>query len=165
MRRFVTPFGIALALAACSGQPEAQGPEAAEADGGMVEGGMADGGMAMGDGQAMMDMGPSEAAMKKKREAADMLVARFDSETCRKVDMLGRVRKTEPDGSKTVLHAFAAPNACADSIQAAVANLGFAETEPGIFALGADDGSAERVFVQFEEDGSGAVVEWEVSGK
>ncbi len=159
MRNFVTLGSIALALAACSAEPEA-----ADKDAGMAGGG-SDTAMAMGEGQPMMNMGPSEGAMKKKREAADKLVARFESEACRKVDMLGRVRKTEPDGSQTVLEAFAAPNACADSIKAAVANLGFAETEPGIFALGGDDGSGERVFVQFEEDGSGAVVEWEVSTK
>lgn len=107
----------------------------------------------------------SEREARDKQEAMSLFVERFELEACGDVDMLGRVRKTEADGTETILRAFASSNACADEVQARVQALEFAESEPGIYALTADDGGSDRVFIQREEDGSGAVVEWEAVSK
>ena len=141
-------FGACAALTSCSAEPEVSQDDHS----------------AMGhEGHHMVEV--SEREERDKEEAASLFIARFEVEQCGGVDMLGRVRKTEADGTQTILRAFAASNDCADEVKAVVEGLDFSETEPGVYASTESDEGRDRVFIQREEDGSGAVVEWESVGK
>lgn len=108
----------------------------------------------------MMEVSEEEA--RDKREAADLLVARFEAQACQKVDLLGTVRRTSPDGGERLLRAYSATSECAAELNAAFETLEFSEVEPNVFEGASPDGSADRVFIETPEEGVGAIVEWEV---
>ncbi|MEM1195912.1 MAG: hypothetical protein AAGH57_07385 [Pseudomonadota bacterium] len=145
--RVLVSFGVTIALAACSAEPDAAS-DAEEPD------------ASLHNGHQMMEVSEEEA--RDKHEAADLLVARFDAPACQKVDLLGTVRRTSPDGGERLLRAYGATSECAAALDASVKTLEFNEVEPNIFAGAAPDGSADRVFIEVAEEGSGAIVEWEV---
>jgi len=139
-------LGLALTLAACASEPAAS------------------------DGSEMTDhsghhMMVSEEEAAKKQSISDSLADRFDAKQCAEAEALATMRKTEPDGRETVLRAFQAPNACVEELNAAFDTVGFTQTEPGIYAGGSTEGTTERLLIETAEDGSGAVVEWEVETK
>lgn len=153
--RSKTCFSIVLcaacaALAACSAEPET--PDTALSGVGMAH-----------EGQHKMEL--SDREVRDKNEAAAMLAERFAVKACGEADMMGRVKKTDAQGTKTVVLGFSASAECADEVQAAVGTLGFTETEPGVYADASSGEVSDRVFIQRGEDGSSAVVEWEAVQK
>lgn len=136
-------------VAACS--PE---PEAADAMSGV--------GMAH-EGHHKMEL--TETEKREKSQAARLLIERFGVKACDEADMVGRVRKTEPDGTQTIALGFSATAACADEVQAAIDTLGFSESEPGVFASEENGRTSDRVFIQRSDDGASAMVEWEAVQK
>lgn len=145
-------FSIALcaALAACSEQPE--NPDAAMGGEGMAH-----------EGHHKMEL--SEREVRDKQAAATLLAERFGVESCGEVDMMGRVKKTDAEGTQTVLLGFSATAECADEVQAAVSDLGFTETEAGVFVSSTTGEVSDRIFVQRGDEGKSAVVEWEAVQK
>jgi len=143
--------GLAAAMAACSAAPETSGDAemAAKMDGQGVD----------HSGHHMM---VSEEEAAKKQSISDSLADRFDAKQCGEAEALATMRKTEPDGSKTVLRAFQAPTTCVEELNAAFETLGFTQAEPGLYASGSTEGTTERLLIEMAEDGSGAVVEWEI---
>ena len=141
---------LSAVLAACSAEPEA--PEAAMTGEGMAH-----------EGHHKMEL--SEREVRDKDEAATMLAERFGVETCGEADMMGRVKRTDAQGTQTVVLGFSATSECADEVQAAVGTLGFTETEPGVYASATTGEVSDRVFIQRGEDGASAVVEWEAVQK
>lgn len=162
MRIFVTiAFGACAALAACSpaSEPSSEVSEIAD-DGAQMASREGEG----HEGHNMMKMEVSEREARDKEEAAALLVERFDAQSCVRADMLGTVRKSEPDGAQTILRAFSAPVACAEEVSAAFEAKRFAQTEPGIHSASSGD-TKERVLIDRAEDGSGSIIEWEVDQK
>ncbi|MDJ0977505.1 MAG: hypothetical protein QNI87_03135 [Erythrobacter sp.] len=150
------PACVVAVLAACAPEPDAPG-EAPEPD---VPGDAQASKASAHEGHRMPEVSEREA--RDKKEAAEMLVARFDAEECQRIDLIGRVRRTDADGGRRVLHAYGASAACAKELTATVTALGFDETGPGLFAGGPFDGAMERVLIEIADDGSGAMIEWEV---
>lgn len=150
-------LGCALALAACSS--EVEGDEHAGHD--------------MSDMSGEMDhskhmAGPlSDKAVKDKKEAADMLVARFGVEACAEADLIGSLRRTSPEEGETMMRAFQAPVSCGEETIAAVRKAGFAEGEPGVFTGTSAEGTAEEIKIQMigEGDEAAATVEWQATQK
>ena len=138
------------ALAACSAQPETP-------DAGMSGEGMAH------EGHHKMEL--SEREVRDKQEAATLLAERFGVESCGEVDMMGRVKRTDAEGTQTVVVGFSATAECADEVQAAAGDLGFTETETGVFASSISGEASDRIFIQRGDDGESAVVEWEAVQK
>jgi len=142
--------GLAVSLAACSTEPGASG-----------EGDMADHSMHGAD-HSGHNMAPTAEEAAEKQGHTEKLVKRFDAKGCGEAEVLATMRKTEPDGSATVLRAYEAPAECVTELNAAFETQGFNELKPGLFADGLDLDKTERVLIEVAEDGDGAVVEWEV---
>lgn len=143
-------IGLSTVLAACASEPDTT-EKARETNDKSHEG---------------HQMGPlSDKAIKDKKEAADLLVERFAVEACAKADLIGSLRRTEPDGGGSMMRAYQVPVACAEETIASVKQLGFEEGEPGTFAGASSDGSAEGIKIQVLEDGVSATIEWELDQK
>ena len=104
----------------------------------------------------------SEKAVKDKKEAAELLVGRFDVEACAKADLIGSLSRKDPAEGETIMRAYKVSVPCAEKATAAAKNTGFKENEPGIFAGASPNGTTESLKIQMIGDGAAATVEWEV---
>ncbi|MEO0591709.1 MAG: hypothetical protein AAFZ11_14290 [Pseudomonadota bacterium] len=145
--------GIAGALAGCSAQTEA--PEVGEETGAPSE----------MDAHAGHRMKISDQEAAKKKEIVQVLVDRFDAQGCTGADVIGTMRRTEASGAVSFLRAYQASVSCSDEVKAALISSDFAQTEPGLYASAAEDGTTERVLIRVADDGSAAGIEWEIDQK
>jgi len=136
--------GVAGALAGCSAQTEA--PEGGEETGSPSE----------MDAHAGHRMKISEEEAAKKKEIVQVLVDRFDAQGCTEADVIGTMRRTEASGAESFLRAYQASVSCSDEVKAALTSSGFVETEPGLYASAAEDGTTERVLIRVADDSSAA---------
>lgn len=113
-------------------------------------------------GHDMSNMPLSEKAIKDKKEAADLLVERFEVASCSEADLIGSLRRTSPEEGETIMRAYKVPGDCAQGTLTAVKEAGFEESEPDTFT--SSSGEGEEIKIVVIEDGS-ATVEWESSQK
>ncbi|MEM7700902.1 MAG: hypothetical protein AAF251_03090 [Pseudomonadota bacterium] len=146
-------LSLAAALAACASKPGLPG-----------EGEMVDH-SEHGSGHSGHDMAPTSEEAAEKQSHTEKLVERFDARGCGEAEVLATMRKTEPDGSATILRAYQAPTKCVTELNAAVETLGFSESKPGLFGSASAGGTTERILIEVADDGDGAVIEWEMDQK
>ena len=143
--------GLVAVLAACAPETESAEPQgSAESD--------------PHAGHDMSKMPLSDKAIKDKKEAAALLVERFDAASCSEADLIGSLRRTSPEEGETIMRGFKVPESCAEEALAAVKQLGFEESAPDTFSGTSANGEPEEVKIVELADGS-ATVEWESSQK
>ncbi|MEM6857844.1 MAG: hypothetical protein AAF559_08225 [Pseudomonadota bacterium] len=155
--QFVTALTLAAsfaaALAGCS--DTAEKPETSEETGASME----------MDPHAGHKMAISDEEAAKKKAVLQVLIDRFDVKGCDGADVVGTMRRTEPSGAEMVVRAYQTSVSCSDEVKAALKSSGFSESEPGLYASEAVDGTSERVLIRVAEDGSAAGIEWEINQK
>lgn len=147
---FIITAGMAAFLAACS--PDAN----------ISEGARQDGALSGADPHDGHHMGPSKEAAREKREFVETFVDHFDVQECQDSELIGTMRRSEPDGSGLYTRAYQISVACTVDLKAAFEARGFDEIETGRYVGETTDGTIERVVIRMADDGSRAGVEWEV---
>lgn len=136
--RVICGLATALALAACSSEPEvdhsAMGHDTGE------------------DGQSQHSMPLSDKAKRDKEEAAELLVARFGVSTCEDADLLASARRTSPDDGETMTRVFRVSPECAEGAVDTLKGESFEELEAGLYTADAGDDDAEKVSIVLPED-------------
>ncbi|MBV7259886.1 hypothetical protein [Erythrobacter crassostreae] len=145
--------GVTVFLAACSAEPgTSEGSPQAEAS-------------SSADPHDGHHMGPSKEAAREKQEFAEALADHFDAQECRSSELIGTMRRTEPDETGLYVRSYQASAVCADELKVAIEARGFSEAEPGRYINEPDGGKTERVVIRMADDGSTAGIEWEVETK
>lgn len=149
-------MGFALILAACSAEADEVDHSAMGHETGKMD-----------HSEHMMNGPLSDKAVKDKKEAADLLVARFGVEACDDADLVGSLRRTSPEEGETIMRAYKTPVACAEGTSSAIKQLGFTEGEPGVFSGTSTDGAAEEIKIKMigEGEDAAATVEWQATTK
>ena len=121
----------------------------------------------MDHSEHMMNGPLSDKAVKDKKEAAEMLVARFGVEACGDADLVGSLRRTRPEEGETMMRAFKAPVACAEETITAIKKTGFEEGEAGVFTGTSADGADEEIKIKIigEGESEAATLEWQATQK
>ncbi len=136
--RLTCALALALALAACSSEAEVD-HSAMGHDGGE-------------DGQSQHSMPLSDKAKKDKKEAAELLVARFEVNTCADADLLASARRTSPEEGETMTRVFRVAPECAQGTVDTLNEEGFEELEAGLYTSDAGDDDAEQVSIVMPDE-------------
>lgn len=142
--------GLSAFLGACSAEPiisESSAQDVASAG---------------ADPHAGHHMEPSEEAAREKRQFAEVFANHFDAQECESSELIGTMRRTEPDGAGLYVRSFQVPVACAEALKSVLETRGFDEPEAGSYVSEAVESTTERVVIRMADDGSRAGVEWEV---